>query len=266
MASQQEVTSASTQDGGRNRKFRHASPKMAYLRCRNLTFQRWRCGTVWKAPCAQRIKASAALEKSEVNLGLSFVGLLSLAVAGGRSSGSSLLAASCPPSPQSPGAPGEIETGSITELFGEFHTGKTQQCPSLAVTGQTTGAVREKPHPWTQRGPSIQSSSWPWLKEPRAEIPAGLRARGRAGSSRAAPPAIPRRSPRIPPGHAAENPGGHSWELAELGAKLKGLSSERGGDLQSKAEWHSTPGIRDLGWSQSVIHNLSARFLSDAAA
>ncbi|XP_072779867.1 DNA repair protein RAD51 homolog A-like [Taeniopygia guttata] len=59
---------------------------------------------------------------------------------------------------------GEIETGSITELFGEFHTEKTQQCPSLAVTGQTTGAVREKPHPWTQRGPSIQSSSWPWLK------------------------------------------------------------------------------------------------------
>uniref|UniRef100_A0A674GY68 RecA family profile 1 domain-containing protein n=1 Tax=Taeniopygia guttata TaxID=59729 RepID=A0A674GY68_TAEGU len=31
---------------------------------------------------------------------------------------------------------GEIEAGSITELFGEFRTEKTQQCPSLAVTGQ----------------------------------------------------------------------------------------------------------------------------------
>lgn len=31
---------------------------------------------------------------------------------------------------------GEIETGSITELFREFHTGKKQLCPSLAVTGQ----------------------------------------------------------------------------------------------------------------------------------
>ncbi|XP_016160144.1 PREDICTED: DNA repair protein RAD51 homolog 1-like [Ficedula albicollis] len=31
---------------------------------------------------------------------------------------------------------GETETGSIMELFGEFHTGKKQLCPSLAVTGQ----------------------------------------------------------------------------------------------------------------------------------
>ncbi|XP_063251612.1 uncharacterized protein LOC134549692 [Prinia subflava] len=61
---------------------------------------------------------------------------------------------------------GEIETGSITELFGEFHTGKTQLCPSPAVTAQLPmdHGGSEGKHPWTQRGPSIQSSSWPWLK------------------------------------------------------------------------------------------------------
>lgn len=31
---------------------------------------------------------------------------------------------------------GGIETGSITELFGEFRTGKTQICNTLAVTCQ----------------------------------------------------------------------------------------------------------------------------------
>jgi len=31
---------------------------------------------------------------------------------------------------------GGIETGSITEIFGEFRTGKTQLCHSLAVTCQ----------------------------------------------------------------------------------------------------------------------------------
>ena len=31
---------------------------------------------------------------------------------------------------------GGIETGSITELFGEFRTGKTQLCHQLAVTCQ----------------------------------------------------------------------------------------------------------------------------------
>lgn len=31
---------------------------------------------------------------------------------------------------------GGIETGSITELFGEFRTGKTQLCHTLAVTCQ----------------------------------------------------------------------------------------------------------------------------------
>lgn len=31
---------------------------------------------------------------------------------------------------------GGIETGSITELFGEFRTGKTQLCLTLAVTCQ----------------------------------------------------------------------------------------------------------------------------------
>lgn len=33
---------------------------------------------------------------------------------------------------------GGIETGSITEIFGEFRTGKTQLCHSLAVTCQVS--------------------------------------------------------------------------------------------------------------------------------
>lgn len=33
---------------------------------------------------------------------------------------------------------GGIETGSITEMFGEFRTGKTQLCHTLAVTCQVT--------------------------------------------------------------------------------------------------------------------------------
>lgn len=33
-------------------------------------------------------------------------------------------------------AAGGIETGSITEMFGEFRTGKTQLCHTLAVTCQ----------------------------------------------------------------------------------------------------------------------------------
>lgn len=32
-----------------------------------------------------------------------------------------------------------IETGSITEIFGEFRTGKTQICHTLAVTCQVRG-------------------------------------------------------------------------------------------------------------------------------
>ncbi|XP_062347836.1 DNA repair protein Rad51 homolog isoform X1 [Cinclus cinclus] len=37
---------------------------------------------------------------------------------------------------------GEIEAGSIMEFFGEFHTGKKQLCPSLAVTGQGMASAR----------------------------------------------------------------------------------------------------------------------------
>ena len=33
---------------------------------------------------------------------------------------------------------GGIETGSITEIFGEFRTGKTQLCHTLCVTSQVT--------------------------------------------------------------------------------------------------------------------------------
>lgn len=35
---------------------------------------------------------------------------------------------------------GGIETGSITELFGEFRTGKTQLCHTLAVSCQVSQA------------------------------------------------------------------------------------------------------------------------------
>lgn len=36
---------------------------------------------------------------------------------------------------------GGIETGSITEMFGEFRTGKTQLCHTLAVTCQVVIAL-----------------------------------------------------------------------------------------------------------------------------
>ena len=36
---------------------------------------------------------------------------------------------------------GGIETGSITEIFGEFRTGKTQLCHQLAVTCQVLSTV-----------------------------------------------------------------------------------------------------------------------------
>lgn len=36
---------------------------------------------------------------------------------------------------------GGIETGSITEIFGEFRTGKTQLCHTLAVTCQVCHLV-----------------------------------------------------------------------------------------------------------------------------
>jgi DNA repair protein RAD51 len=39
---------------------------------------------------------------------------------------------------------GGIETGSITELFGEFRTGKTQLCHQLAVTCQVCFFLENK--------------------------------------------------------------------------------------------------------------------------
>jgi DNA repair protein RAD51 len=41
-----------------------------------------------------------------------------------------------PSRPRSHTHPGGIETGAITELFGEFRTGKSQICHTLAVTCQ----------------------------------------------------------------------------------------------------------------------------------
>lgn len=38
---------------------------------------------------------------------------------------------------------GGIETGSITELFGEFRTGKSQICHTLAVTCQVSWRTRQ---------------------------------------------------------------------------------------------------------------------------
>ena len=37
---------------------------------------------------------------------------------------------------------GGIETGSITEIFGEFRTGKTQICHTLAVTCQVSKSYK----------------------------------------------------------------------------------------------------------------------------
>ena len=39
-----------------------------------------------------------------------------------------------------------IETGSITEMFGEFRTGKTQLCHTLAVTCQVQYCQTNYPH------------------------------------------------------------------------------------------------------------------------
>lgn len=41
---------------------------------------------------------------------------------------------------------GGIETGSITEIFGEFRTGKTQLCHTLAVTCQVKICFRQYFH------------------------------------------------------------------------------------------------------------------------
>ena len=38
---------------------------------------------------------------------------------------------------------GGIETGSITEIFGEFRTGKSQLCHTLAVTCQVCNVTLE---------------------------------------------------------------------------------------------------------------------------
>lgn len=37
--------------------------------------------------------------------------------------------------------PGGVETGSITELYGEFRSGKTQLCHTLCVTCQVSSLV-----------------------------------------------------------------------------------------------------------------------------
>lgn len=43
---------------------------------------------------------------------------------------------------------GGIETGSITEIFGEFRTGKTQLCHTLAVTCQVSESRMKIDGPW----------------------------------------------------------------------------------------------------------------------
>lgn len=58
---------------------------------------------------------------------------------------------------------GGIETGSITEMFGEFRTGKTQLCHTLAVTCQLPidpSVEKEKPCTSTPKEPSVQRDCW----------------------------------------------------------------------------------------------------------
>lgn len=43
---------------------------------------------------------------------------------------------------------GGIESGSITELYGEFRCGKTQLCHTLCVTCQVRGAAARMRTPW----------------------------------------------------------------------------------------------------------------------
>ena len=53
-----------------------------------------------------------------------------------------------------------METGSLTELYGEFRTGKTQLCHTLAVICQLPveqGKARARRCTSTQRAPSAPS-------------------------------------------------------------------------------------------------------------
>lgn len=73
---------------------------------------------------------------------------------------------------------GGLETGSITEIFGEFRTGKTQLCHMLAVTCQVSPRVLTVLHSYrwsrvgepesaytlTPRVPLDRSGSWPLPK------------------------------------------------------------------------------------------------------
>ncbi|TKR86734.1 hypothetical protein L596_011261 [Steinernema carpocapsae] len=58
---------------------------------------------------------------------------------------------------------GGIETGSITEIFGEFRTGKSQLCHTLAVMCQLPvdmGAAKVSASGSTQRAPSDRNACW----------------------------------------------------------------------------------------------------------
>lgn len=60
-------------------------------------------------------------------------------------------------------AAGGFETGSITEIYGEFRTGKTQICHTLAVTCQvnTPYALSSRPYKSSARGPrSVLNPAW----------------------------------------------------------------------------------------------------------
>ena len=63
---------------------------------------------------------------------------------------------------------GGIETGSITEIFGEFRTGKTQLCHTLCVTCQVNRSVV---------APSNRGFSFPWraVEEPDGRCISTLR-------------------------------------------------------------------------------------------
>lgn len=70
---------------------------------------------------------------------------------------------------------GGMETGSLTELFGEFRTGKTQLCHTLCVTCEAAPAsdamlLPPPPPPWPQsRRHPMQASCHRTRAEPRAK-------------------------------------------------------------------------------------------------
>ncbi|KAF4787565.1 hypothetical protein TURU_169635 [Turdus rufiventris] len=125
------MASASTQDGENGRKSFAATPKMAAWSAacpsKGGDIMRMRLG---QGKMAARKERAASVRPGELR-----ASALSATFCGVSRCGKTGCGVSRAGSSQQD-AGGEIETGSITELFGECHTGKEQLCPSQAVTGQ----------------------------------------------------------------------------------------------------------------------------------